>query len=94
MYMYMPWHSIFTNISKNVKYFFPQLFKIKLPQGNICLKVHGFTPLRFTYGITLAEQVVCKFSWSDILLNVFIEAATFNGIEKLDMHEMHVYNCL
>lgn len=47
-----------------------------------------------SHGITLAEQVVCKFVWSDILLNVFIEAATIYGLEKLDMHEIHVCNWL
>lgn len=39
------------------------------------------------HGITLAEQVVCEFSRTDILLNVSIEAAIFYGREKLDMHD-------
>lgn len=47
------------------------------------------------HGITLAEQVVCEFSRTNILLNVSIEAATFYGREKLDyIHEIHVCNCL
>lgn len=47
---------------------FPQLFEIKLPEGNIRLKVHGITPLRFTWDhssrtarlyVNLVGQIFC-----------------------------------